>query len=122
MSSISQFINYLYCSIYSSYILHKNLNKFIQEPDWPFVSCLNLESLCFACSHSLSFVAPLAVIRCPSLSFVAIRCHLLSLVVNHCTTRCHSFSFVVTCFRSFSLVVALVVSRCHSMYYSSVFL
>ena len=63
MPSISQFINYLYCGIYSSYILHNELNKILQEPDWPFVSFSNLKSFCFTCSHSLSLIA-----ICPSLS------------------------------------------------------
>ena len=30
------FINYLHCWIYSSYILHKKLNKVLQGPVWPF--------------------------------------------------------------------------------------
>ena len=38
MSSISGFINYLYCWIYSSYILHKKLNKIFQEPVGPILS------------------------------------------------------------------------------------
>ena len=121
----------------SSYILHRKLNKIIQEADWPsrLAFCLiwNIKSLYFTYSHSYSFVLSLAVIRCHSLSFlllVVIRCHSLSLavplVVTRWITRCHSLyhsmPFVVirctTCFHSLSLVVI----RCHSMYHSSVFL
>ena len=79
----------------SSYILHKKLNKIIQEPDWPFVSfCFY-----FTYSHSFSFGLSLAVICCHSLSFFVTRCYSLSLVllvVIRCTTRCHSLSFVFT--------------------------
>ena len=111
----------------SSYILHRKLNKIIQEADWPsrlaFCFFWNIKSLYFTYSHSYSFVLSLPVIRCYSLwffcyslSFVVFRFHLLyhslslvvSLVVIHCTTCCHS--------------VSLVVIRCHWMYHSSVFL
>ena len=110
----------------SSYILHRKLNKIIQEADWPsrLVFCFfwNIKSLYFTYFHSHSFVLSLAVIRCHPLSFFVTccrfftccitRCHSLSLVVSlvviRCTTRCHSLS--------------LVVIRCHSMYHSSVFL
>ena len=88
----------------SSYVLHKKLNKILQEPDWSFVSFLNLKSLYFICSHSFSFVVPLPVICCHSLSFVITPCHSLSLVVF----RCHSLS----------LNLSLVVIRCHSLYHS----
>ena len=142
MSTISRFINYIYCWVYSSYILHKKLNKILQEPDWSFVQFWNLKSLYFTYSHSFSFFLWLAVIRCHSLSFfvtcshslslVAIRyhslsvavigCHSLSFVVIRCTTCCdslyHSLSlFFVRCTtrcHSFSLVIV----RCHSLYHS----
>ena len=87
----------------SSYILHKKLNKIIQEPDWPFVSILltliRFHSVC----HSLSF----AMTHCHFLLHGVTRCHSffsLSSVVTRCTTRCYSLSFVVP----------LVVIRCHS--------
>ena len=143
MSSISRFINYIYCWIYCI----KNRIKFFQEPNWPFVSFWNLKSLYFICSHSFSFIVPLPVIRCHSFSLVSTRCHLLLLFVTRChslslylslvTVRCHSLSFVVTrcttrcdttCYllsarcHSFSLFVPLVLTGCHSMYLSSVFL
>ena len=128
----------------SSYILHRKLNKIIQEADWPsrlaFCFFWNIKSLYFTYSHSYSFVLSLAVIRCYSLSFFVTRCHLLSFVVTCCTTRCHSWSLVAslvvircttrchllshvvlrctTCCHSLSLVVI----PCHSMYHSSVFL
>ena len=115
LSSISQFINYPYCWIYSSYILHKKLNKILQELDWPFVSFWNLKSLYFNCFHTFSFVVPLPVIHRHSLSLVVTRCHSLWLVVTRCTTRNHSLyhllSFVVTRCHSLSLVVPLVVTR-----------
>ena len=116
MSSMSWFINYLYCWIVSSCILHKKLNKILQEPDWPFVSFWSLKSLYFISSHSLSFVLPLPVIGCHSLSLVITRCHSLSLVV----IRCHSIyhSFVVTCCHALSLVVPLVVIYCTTRCYS----
>ena len=96
--------------IYSSYVLHKKLNKILQEPDWPFVSFWNLKSPYFICFHSFSFVVPLPLIRCHSLlfviicylslSFIVILCHLiyysLSLVGLRCRSFYHSLSFVVT--------------------------
>ena len=92
----------------SSYILHRKLNKIIQEADWPsrlaFCFFWNIKSLYFTYSHSHSFVLSIAVIPCHSLSFFV--------------TRCHSLSLVVTCCQSLSLVVPLVVTRCHSLYHS----
>ena len=76
----------------SSYILHKKLNKIIQEPDWPSVSFWNIKSLYFTYPHSYSFVLSLAVIRYHSLSFFVTR---LPLVVTRCTTRCHTLSLIV---------------------------
>ena len=96
MASIPWFINYLYCWIYSSYVLHKKSNKILQEPDWPFVSFWNLKSPYFICFHSFSFVVPLPLIRCHSLLFVII-CYLsLSLVGLRYHSFYHSLSFVVT--------------------------
>ena len=111
----------------SIYILHRKLNKIIQESDWPsrlaFCFFWNIKSLYFTYSHSYSFVLSLAVIRCHSLSFFITRCHLLSFVVTCCNTSCHSlyhsYSFavpldVIHC-HSLSFVVPLVVIRCHSL-------
>ena len=97
----------------SSYILHRKLNKIIQEADWPsrlaFCFFWNIKSLYFTYSHSHSFVLSLAVIRCYSLSFFVTRCHLLSFVVTCCTTCCHSL------YHSLSLVIPLDVIRCYSL-------
>ena len=111
----------------SSYILHRKLNKIIQEADWPsrlaFCFFWNIKSLYFTYSHSYSFVLSLAVIRCYSLPFFITRCHLLSFVVTCCNTSCHSlyrsYSFavpldVIHC-HSLSFAVPLVVIRCHSL-------
>ena len=105
----------------SSYILHRKLNKIIQEADWPsrLAFCLiwNIKSLYFTYSHSYSFVLWLAVIRCHPLSFFLTRCHSLSLaiplVVTRCIIRCHLL------YHSIPLVVPLLVicctTRCHSL-------
>ena len=97
----------------SSYILHRSLNKIIQEADWPsrlsFCFFWNIKSLYFTYSHSYSFVWSLAVIRCYSLLFFVTRCHLLPFIVTCCTTGCHSF------YPSLSFVVPLDVIRCHSL-------
>ena len=71
---------YKLSSLLSS-ILHKNLNKILEEPDWPFVilklkiinfifshliyfsSCCHLQSLINVYRHSLLFVLPLVVTR-----------------------------------------------------------
>ena len=120
MPLISWYPNYIYCWLYSSYILHKKFNQILQDPYWPFVSFWNLKSLCFTCCHSFSFVEPLAVIRFHSLyhslSFAITHFHLLSLfvllVAIRCTARCHSLSLVVT----------LVVTRCttHLSFYKTI--
>ena len=111
MWSISWFINYLYCWIYSNYILHKNVNKTIQEPDWhiwlAFCFILKLEiTVLFALIrfHSLHHLLSFAVTQCHLLSLVAISCHSLSFVL----TRFHSL------YHSLSLVVPLVVIPCTS--------
>ena len=97
----------------SSYILHRKLNKILQEADWPsrLAFCLiwNIKSLYFTYSHSYSFVLWLAVIRCHSLSFFLTRCYSLSFVVTCYTTRCHSL------YHSLSFAVPLVVIRYHSL-------
>ena len=104
------------CWIYCSFALH---SCFILKPkitlicfhslyhSLPFAvtRCHSL-SLVVICCHSLSLVVPLVTrctTRCRSLSFVVplavIRCHSLyhslSLVVTQCTIRCHSLSLVV---------------------------
>ena len=119
MSSIPLFINYLYCWICSSYILHKKLIKILQEPDWPFVSFWNLKLLYFIWSHSFSFVVPLPVIRCHSLSIAITRCHSLPFVVTRFITCCHSLSLVVIrshlLYHSLSLNVTRCATRRHSL-------
>ena len=77
MPSLSRFINHLYCWIYSSYILYKKWNKTLRETDWPFASFWDLKAIHFTYSHFFSFVVPLAVIRCHSLSFAVSFYHLL---------------------------------------------
>ena len=105
MSSISQFITYLYYWIYTSYILHKKLNKILQEPCWPFVSFWNLRLLYFY--HSLPFAVT--------------HCHLLSLIIR-CHSIYHFLSFVATRFitlcRYLSLVVPLLIIRCTTHWHS----
>ena len=97
----------------SSYILHRKLNKIIQEADWPsrlaFCFFWNIKSLYFTYSHSYSFVLSLAVIRCHSLSFFVTRCHSLPFVVTRCLTRC------LTRYHSLYYPMPFVVTRCHSL-------
>ena len=111
MSSISWFINYLYCWIYGSYILQIKLNKILQEPDCfllklkitLFYFLFFIFSRCTTHYHSLSL-----------LRLVVIQCHLLSLVVIRCTTCCHSLYqsllFVVTRCSTRYHLLSLVVS------------
>ena len=97
----------------NSYILHRKLNKIIQEPDWPFVSF-----------ETWNYTILLTLIRIHlfyhSLSFTVTRCHLLSFVVplvfTRCTTRSHLLSFVVPL-----VVIRCLVTRCHSLYHSLAF-
>ena len=94
MSSISRFIIYLYCWIYRSYILHKKLNKILQEHDRSFVPFWNLKSLFYL----LSFVFIRFTTRCHSLLlFTVTRCHSLSLAAVRRTTRFLSLSLVTRC-------------------------
>ena len=91
--------------------LKQNVDEYNLNIHCIIVSFWNLKSLSFVfirCAtrchllyHSLSFVVPLVVICC----------HSLSRAVICCTTRCHSLS----------LAVPLVVTLCHSIYHSSVF-
>ena len=104
---IAEYIVVIYCI--------KNWIKFFKNQT---VSFWNLKFLYFTCSHWFSFVVPLAVIRCHSLSLlslVLICCHSLSFVVTRCTTRCHllyySLSFVITHCHSLSLVATRCTSR-----------
>ena len=105
----------------SSYILHRSLNKIIQEADWPsrlsFCFFWNIKSLYFTYSHSYSFVWSLAVTNCHFLLLVVIRCHLLyhslSLAVIRCTTCCHSLSLVAIRFHSIFIYVVFLATELH---------
>ena len=107
----------------SSYILHRKLNKSIQEADWPsrlaFCVIWTIKSLYFTYSHSYSFVLWITVICCYSLSFlllVVIRCHSLSLAIPLAVTRC-----IIRChllYHSIPLVVPLLVTRCNTRCHS----
>ena len=92
---------YKLSSLLSS-ILHKNLNKILEEPDWPFV-ILKLKIINFI--FSLWFILALAVICSHSLTFIVTRCHSfyhslsldlppVCLFVNICflNIRCKKFS------------------------------
>ena len=92
----------------SSYILHRKLNKIIQEPDCP-------------CRLDFSFFLKHKITLFYFLSYAftrfITRCHSLSLIVIFC----YSLLFVVTRSHSLSLVLPLVVpfvTRCHSLYNS----
>ena len=107
VSSISRFINYLYCWIYNSYILHKNWTRFFR----------NQIGLLFhfeikICSYSFSFVVTLPVISCHSLSLAITRCSSLSFVVIRYRPIYHSLSFVVTRCTTDCRSLSLVVIRC----------
>ena len=71
------------------------------------------------CTVPFSFVVPLAVTRCHSLSFVVTRCHSMSLVVTRCHSLYHSLSFIVPLVvircHSLSFVVTRCTTRCHSL-------
>ena len=84
MSSISQFINNLYCCIvvmlYCCIVVMRCIFCFILEPKSPS----------FNCSYSILFIfirCTTLVIRYHSLSFVITLCHSLSFAVSRCTTR-----------------------------------
>ena len=98
MSPTFRFINYLYCWIYCSYILHKTKNCSGTKLTFCFILKLKITVL-FALIRFRSLYH--------SLTFAVAHCHLSS----HVVIRCHSFS----------LVLALAVTCCHSMYHSSVF-
>ena len=93
------------CWIYCSYALHNCYtlhNWNLKSLSFTFI---RFHSLC----RTLSFVLPLVVIRCHSLSFTVTRCNSLSLVVPFVATRC------TTRWNSLSFVLPRVVTRCHSL-------
>ena len=99
MTSISRFVNNLYCR----YTLHEKLNLNLQEPDCPFVSLCMLKSFFHLLSFFFfSFFEPLFVIPC----------HLLYYLLSLILICCHSLLFVVNC----SHLLFLVVPRCHSLH------
>ena len=122
-SSISRFINYLYCSILVVIYCTKKWIKFFRSqiglcfifklkvtPSYLLlVFIFFYQSLWFIVTHYhfllLSHSLSLVVISCHSLY------HSLSLVVIDCNTRCHS----ATRCHSLSFVVPLVFTRCQSM-------
>ena len=106
-------------------IMHRKLNKIIQEVDWPsrlaFCFFWNIKSLYFAYSHSHSFVLSLAVTHCHFLLLVVFCCHSLSLAVPLVVTRCdslyHSLSFTVPLNVTRCHLLSFNVTRCHSLYH-----
>ena len=117
----------IYCWLYNSYTLHKQLNKNFQEPNWSFCFILKskfilfyLLSITLICCHSLYHFLPFTVTRflsrCHSLLFV-VNCYQslyysLSLVVIRCTNHYHLLSLVVICCHSLHHLLSLVVIRC----------
>ena len=78
-----------------------------------------IKLLCFICSHLFSFIAPLPLIHCHSLSFVITRCHPPPHVVFRCHLLSLNLSLVVirrdSLCRSLSLIVIRCTTRCHSL-------
>ena len=101
----------------SSYILHRKLNKIIQEPEWPFFLLKHKITPFYFLSfifirfntrrHSPSLIV-IFVTCCHSLSLVFNHCHSMSLAPPLAVTRCHFLN------QSWSIVV----TRCHSLYHS----
>ena len=111
-SSISRFINCLYCWIYISYTSHKNWKSYSgTRLALCFILRLKITVYLLSCFHSVYHSVSIVVTRCPFLLFVVTRCHSLSFIVTLCTTR----------FQSLSFIVSLVVIRCHSMYHLLLF-
>ena len=125
----------------SSYILHRKLNRIIQEADWPsrLAFCLiwNINHsilLTLIRIHSFYDSLSFTVSHCHFFLLVVIPCHSLSLAtplaVTGCIIRCHllyhSMPLVVPLlvirFTTRCHLLSLVFIRCHSMYHSSVFL
>ena len=112
-SSISRFINCLYCWIYISYTSHKNWKSYSgTRLALCFILRLKITVYLLSCFHSVYHSVSIVVTRCHFLLFVVTRCHSLSFIVTLCTTR----------FQSLSFIVSLVVIRCHSMYHSSFYI
>ena len=84
---ISWFMNYVYCWILRTYLLHKKLNKILQGTDRLFVSIWNFKSLCFTCFDLSLFVVRLPVTCCHSFSLAVTHCYSSPLVI----ICCHSF-------------------------------
>ena len=111
-SSISRFINCLYCWIYISYTSHKNWKSYSgTRLALCFILRLKITVYLLSCFHSVYHSVSIVVTRCHFLLFVVTRCHSLSFIVTLCTTR----------FQSLSFIVSLVVIRCHSMYHLLLF-
>ena len=87
MSSTFIFINNLYCWIYNSYAIHRDLSKNLQKAGGSFISFWDLKSLCLIRSTSLSLAVPLIVICCQSLPLV------VPLVIPCCLSMYHSSVF-----------------------------
>ena len=108
MSSISKFINNLYCWIYGCHTLHEIWIKTFRN-NIGLLLYFEIENRSvFTWSLLFSFVEPLVVICCHSLLFVVTRCHSmyysLSFVVSLIVICCHSL------YNSLSLVIPLVVT------------
>ena len=109
MSSISRFLNCLYCWIYNSYIYCiKTWIKFFRYQIGLLVHfetqnhTILLALICFIRYTS----------RCHSFLLIVICCLSVSFVFTRCTTLCHSL------YHWLSVVVTPYTTRFHSMYHS----
>ena len=126
MSSISLFINYLYCSIYKVIIYcRKRWIKFFRnELRFFFHFEILNHSHYFTCSHLFSFAVTVVFIPYHSLSFVitlsdslllvVTRGHSLSLVASLVVARCYSLAFAVIRCTTRCQLLSLVDTRCTS--------
>ena len=125
-SSISRFINYLYCSILVVIYCTKKWIKFFRNQiGLCFIFKLKITPfyllLVFIFFYHIFYSLSRIIIFCYSV----IRCHSLLLVATRCTTRCHSLwlvvplvgirPLVVILFHSLYHSFSLDVNRCHSI-------
>ena len=110
-------------SICHSYVLvcHPYVTRIYSYVIRMSLVCTHMSSVCHSCVIPMSLVCGFSM-NLKSLSFTFIRfrfmCYLLTFIVPLVVIRCHSLSLIVIHCHSWTFVVPLVVTRCLSLYLS----
>ena len=116
------FVCHLYVLVCHPYVTHTGMSSVCDSYVIRMsLVCTHMSSVCHSCVIPMSLVCGFSM-NLKSLSFTFIRfrfmCYLLTFIVPLVVIRCHSLSLIVIHCHSWTFVVPLVVTRCLSLYLS----